>query len=250
MFTDANDVPTVRDLIANGNPTAVSIGDSIWIQPGTKNSLYNDVIVPSTALLPVVQDVSSSTHAKAMVLGFGPFMITASVGGSSKYIEGHFVAGYQVPIAAGGGPAYGAFIPRRWRSSARILLLMGTIDRGPATTVGPRCFFCAHQVIATPTSTSRHPHRVLSSLARYRVAHPEQSSSSPTTSNTTSHNNRPLSLRGPWPLACARDQPSVFERMRIMASGDGGLRRQPSRPGAGDGGARLWWYSWGLWAWR
>ncbi len=111
MFTDANDVPTVRDLIANGNPTAVSIGDSIWIQPGTKNSLYNDVIVPSTALLPVVQDVSSSTHAKAMVLGFGPFMITASVGGSSKYIEGHFVAGYQVPIAAGGGPAYGAYIP-------------------------------------------------------------------------------------------------------------------------------------------
>ena len=28
MFTDANDVPTVRDLIENGNPTAVSIGDS------------------------------------------------------------------------------------------------------------------------------------------------------------------------------------------------------------------------------
>ena len=28
MFTDANDVPTVRDLIANGNPTAVSIGQT------------------------------------------------------------------------------------------------------------------------------------------------------------------------------------------------------------------------------
>jgi hypothetical protein len=111
MFTDANDVPTVRDLIINGNPTPVAIGDSIWIQPGTKNSLYNDVIVPSTTLLPVVQDVSSSTHAKAMVMGFGPFMITASVGGASKYIEGHFVAGYEIPIATGGGPAYGAYVP-------------------------------------------------------------------------------------------------------------------------------------------
>ena len=111
MFTDANDVPTVRDLIQNGNPTPVAIGDSIWIQPGTKNSLYNDVIVPSTTLLPVVQDVSSSTHAKAMVMGFGPFMITASVGGSQKYIEGHFVAAYEIPIATGGGPSFGAYVP-------------------------------------------------------------------------------------------------------------------------------------------
>ena len=111
MFTDNNDVPTVRDLIDNGNPTAVKIGDQIWIQPGTKTSLYNDVIVPSTALLPVVQDVASSTHALATVLGFGPFMITASVGGSGKYIEGHFVAGYQVPSATGGGPAFGAYVP-------------------------------------------------------------------------------------------------------------------------------------------
>src|SRR5262249_34379777 len=33
---DSNNVPTIRDLIANGNPTALNIGDSIWIQPGTK----------------------------------------------------------------------------------------------------------------------------------------------------------------------------------------------------------------------
>ena len=111
MFVDSNDVNTVRNLIQNGNPTSVSIGDSIWIEPGTKTALYNDVVVPSVALLPVVNDVSSSTHARAAVVGFGPFMITASVGGSQKYIEGHFVTGYSIPIASGGGPAYGAYIP-------------------------------------------------------------------------------------------------------------------------------------------
>ena len=104
-------MPTVRDLIANGNPTALSIGQTIWIQPGTKNSLYNDVIVPSVALLPVVQDVSSSTHALTPIMGFGPFHIIASVGGSDKYIEGYFDGDYEVPVATGGGPFYGAVVP-------------------------------------------------------------------------------------------------------------------------------------------
>ena len=52
LLVDANDVPSVRGLIENGNPTQLSIGTEIWIQPGTKTSLYNDVIVPSVALLP------------------------------------------------------------------------------------------------------------------------------------------------------------------------------------------------------
>ena len=36
---DVNNVPAIRDLIANGNPDPLSIGDSIWIEPGVKNTL-------------------------------------------------------------------------------------------------------------------------------------------------------------------------------------------------------------------
>ncbi len=111
LLLDVNDVPSVRSLIENGNPSALSIGTEIWIQPGTKTSLYNDVIVPSTALLPVVQDVSTSTHDQTPIVGFGPFHIIASVGGSGKYIEGYFDDSYEVPAATGGGAYYGSVVP-------------------------------------------------------------------------------------------------------------------------------------------
>jgi Flp pilus assembly protein TadG len=111
LLTDANDVPTVRGLIENGNPDPLGIGTEIWIQPGTKNSLYNDVVVPSTVLLPVVQDVSTTTHDQTPIVGFGPFVITASVGGSDKYIEGHFDDSYEVPASTGGGAYYGSVVP-------------------------------------------------------------------------------------------------------------------------------------------
>jgi hypothetical protein len=111
MLTDANDVPTVRDLIEDGNPQPLSIGQNIWIQPGTETALYNYVQVPSVALLPVVQDVSSSTHSQTPIMGFGPFHIIAAVGGSQKYIEGYFDGDYEVPRATGGGTFYGAYIP-------------------------------------------------------------------------------------------------------------------------------------------
>ena len=106
---DRNDVPTIRDLIENGNPDPLAIGDLIWIEPGTKTALYADVPVGEDVLLPVVMNID--THAKNAIVGFGPFHITASVGGSGKYIQGHFVTNYKEPLATGGGPYYGAYIP-------------------------------------------------------------------------------------------------------------------------------------------
>jgi Flp pilus assembly protein TadG len=108
---DQNDVPAIRGLIANGNPDAIGIGDDIWIEPGTKTALYADVPVGEDVLLPIVTDIS--THAENPVVAFGPFHITASVGGSGKYIQGHFVKNYKEPLATGGGPAYGAIVPPR-----------------------------------------------------------------------------------------------------------------------------------------
>jgi Flp pilus assembly protein TadG len=111
---DANDVPTIRDLIANGNPEAlVADQDQIWIEPGTKTALYSEVanLVGHTVLLPVVEDLS--THGLVTVKGFVPFYIEAAVGGSGKYIQGYFDPNYLVPKSSPGGPQYGALTPPR-----------------------------------------------------------------------------------------------------------------------------------------
>jgi len=111
---DANDVTTIRELIANGNPEALVAGqDQIWIEPGTKTALYSDVanMIGKIVLLPVVEDLS--THALVTVIGFVPFYIEASVGGSDKYIQGHFVPNHLVPDSRPGGPEYGALTPPR-----------------------------------------------------------------------------------------------------------------------------------------
>src|SRR6185312_10046237 len=71
---------TVANLIANGNPTSLSIGDNTWIEPGTKTAIYGAVTVPSQVLLPVVVDLS--THSAVPIVAFAPFQIDDSQGGS------------------------------------------------------------------------------------------------------------------------------------------------------------------------
>jgi Flp pilus assembly protein TadG len=111
FLTDANNVPTIRELIDNGNPVEIKIGDEIWIEPGTKTTLYDyaSTRVGDTVLLPVVGN-DFDTHADTPILAFVPFKITAAEGGSDKYIEGHFVPKYNVPGATGNAnaPNFGA----------------------------------------------------------------------------------------------------------------------------------------------
>lgn len=111
FLLDANNVPTVRSLIDNGNPTELQIGDDIWIEPGTKTTLYSEAAtrIGQTVLLPIVCD-DFDTHAATPLLGFVPFYIEDAVGGCGKYIQGHFVANYDAPSAAGSpnAPYYGA----------------------------------------------------------------------------------------------------------------------------------------------
>jgi Flp pilus assembly protein TadG len=112
FLTNANDVPTVSNLIANGNPTPLSIGDSIWVEPGAKTSLYGSVPTNVTVIMPVASQIASKTSVS--IVAFAAFYIDASVGGSDKYIQGHFVGGYTMPTAATGvGPNYGAYIAPR-----------------------------------------------------------------------------------------------------------------------------------------
>ena len=53
---DVNNVPYIRTLIDNGNPTQLSIGNKIWIEPGVKDTLYGYAAerIGQTVMLPIV----------------------------------------------------------------------------------------------------------------------------------------------------------------------------------------------------
>jgi len=112
FLTVANDVPTVRGLIANGNPTALSIGDSIYIEPGVKDTIYSSVPKGITVVMPVAANISSKSYTP--IVAFAAFYIDDSVGGSGKYIKGHFVGGYKIPTQGSGiGTGYGSYVAPR-----------------------------------------------------------------------------------------------------------------------------------------
>jgi Flp pilus assembly protein TadG len=112
FLINANDVPTVRGLIASGNPGPISIGDNIWIEPGVKTTIYSDVPVGVTIVVPVAQQID--THSYVPVVAFAAFHVDGSYGGSNKYIQGHFVSGYRIPVQSWGiGPQYGAYVAPR-----------------------------------------------------------------------------------------------------------------------------------------
>ncbi|GAB3626168.1 pilus biosynthesis protein TadE [Pandoraea terrae] len=110
---DANNVPTIRNLITNGNPAPLSIGDSIWLEPGVKNTLYSSVPTNVTVVIPVVSQITD-LKTYVPIVAFAAFHIDGSYGGSSKYIQGHFVGGFKLPVLATGfGPNYGAYVAPR-----------------------------------------------------------------------------------------------------------------------------------------
>ena len=126
---DVTNVPEVRNLITNGNLTPLGIGDSTYIEPGTKDTLYGDLGVkyptplsPPTAntsrLLDVtllVVDLPNGLNAKgpASIVAFAGFHIDDVQGGSGKYIQGHFMKSITTAGSSGIGLSYGAYTPPR-----------------------------------------------------------------------------------------------------------------------------------------
>lgn len=117
---DVNNVPAVRDLIANGNPTPLGIGDNTWIEPGTKDSLYNDLDAkyptpPGADITVLVVDLATdlTNKGQAPIVGFAGFHIDDIKGGSGKYIQGHFIKGATTSGSSGIGPYYGTYTPPR-----------------------------------------------------------------------------------------------------------------------------------------
>jgi Flp pilus assembly protein TadG len=119
---DSNNVPTIRNLIFDGNSTSISIGGKVWIQPGTKTTLYSDVNACSAAgnkaceyvMVPVVEDIS--THAYTPVVGMACLHILSATGGSGKYILAQMSADAdkcQAKGSSGSGPNFGMYQPPR-----------------------------------------------------------------------------------------------------------------------------------------
>jgi len=121
---DVNSQSAVGNLITNGNPTSVAIGDQTWIQPGTKTASYNDLDAkyptPTTGTgssgwdisMIVVDTTDLSTKGQATVVAFAGFHIDNIEGGSGKFIQGHFISNL-ITSGSGIGPFYGTYTPPR-----------------------------------------------------------------------------------------------------------------------------------------
>lgn len=116
---DTNSASDLADLISHGNPTSLSIGDSTYIQSGTKTSVYNDLQSKYSAgadvLVPVVNYATGLDGVKTSIpiVAFAMFHITDVQGESGKYMEGYFKGGQSVSGSSGIGPSYGAYTPPR-----------------------------------------------------------------------------------------------------------------------------------------
>jgi len=125
---DVNSQSAVKALIDSGNPSALSVGNNTWIEPGTKTASYYDLdaryptpLSPPTAnaspalnVTIIVVDTTDLTNKGSVpVIAFAGFHIDDIQGGSGKYVQGHFVEGLTAGGSSGNGPYYGTYTPPR-----------------------------------------------------------------------------------------------------------------------------------------
>jgi hypothetical protein len=103
---DSNSNDYTKELILNGNPDPIYIGDSIYLQPGVRAVDYGPSemgkFTNQTVVLPIVDPVTLVEKTEAPILGFIAFHITGySQGG--QYIEGYFDKEYLITNPQGVG---------------------------------------------------------------------------------------------------------------------------------------------------
>ncbi len=108
--TTANDTNTLIDFINNGSPIRYTIGDSIWIAPGSKNSIYSSVPANVDIVVPVVANVSSKGWQT--ILAFGVLHIESVKKNGTGNIKVYFLDSYKV-YEEPGGISYGVYTPSR-----------------------------------------------------------------------------------------------------------------------------------------
>jgi len=96
---DNNSNAYTKDLILNGNPTDIYIGDYVWLQPGVRAVDYGPMemgkFINQTVVLPVVSPADLTAKEFAPIKDFIAFHITGySQGG--QYVEGYFDKNYVI----------------------------------------------------------------------------------------------------------------------------------------------------------
>jgi Flp pilus assembly protein TadG len=116
LLVDSNNVPTIRDLISNRNPQALSIGQSIWVQPGTMTTLYQTTQACSAAgtrsceyvVIAIVDNIDTHNHAPIRAFACLRFLNAVS---NRQYIQAEMSASCSVPSSSGIGTNYGVVSP-------------------------------------------------------------------------------------------------------------------------------------------
>jgi Flp pilus assembly protein TadG len=112
--TSGNSTDVIRGLVSTLNTDALSIGDSVWVKPGTANGLYTAVNDCSAAgnkncewsLVPVVAN-QYVPNALNPIKAFACMHILRAVGSSSKYVEVQMSNRCNPAAASGSGSGYG-----------------------------------------------------------------------------------------------------------------------------------------------
>ncbi len=106
----------IQNLIQDGNSTALSIGQSTWVQPGERGALYKAARECSAAgdktcefvTVPVVRDIQ--THASLPIMAFACLRILNADQGQ-KYILAEMSTQCRSSWGSGVGPNYGVVSP-------------------------------------------------------------------------------------------------------------------------------------------
>ena len=113
LDTQASGANSIEQMIEEGNPISMSVGDGAWMQSGVKTSLYTDVKNCSAAgnrqcefvVVPTLAQVVSGTSAP--IVGFACLQLLDAVGGNQKYILAKMSNQCPPPLSGGVGPNYG-----------------------------------------------------------------------------------------------------------------------------------------------
>lgn len=116
LLDDRNDVGVIRQLIAKGNPVSLQMGQSIWIEPGTKTTLYQATRDCSAAgdrsceyvVVPTV--TQTDNHALSPITGFACLHLLDATPGQ-KYVQAEMSNRCGTSLAGGAGPNYGVLTP-------------------------------------------------------------------------------------------------------------------------------------------
>jgi Flp pilus assembly protein TadG len=116
LLTDNNDVKTFRNLVEERNPVELSIGEKIWIEPGSKATLFDTVDDCSAAnnksceyvTLPMVSSIAA--HADVAISSFACARIV-DASKKDKTITIQLSTKCPEPPSGGVGPDFGVVSP-------------------------------------------------------------------------------------------------------------------------------------------